>query len=60
MAINNGYLYIVAGLLLLLYVAGFIQKAFSTLLVLTALGLISYGVYKTGLYHAIRNRFSKK
>lgn len=60
MSISKGYLYIIAGILVLLYVFGFIQKAFTVALVSAALGLIVYGVFKTGLYELIKNRLAKK
>lgn len=58
--INRGYLYIMSGLIILLYVLGFISKILNNVLALVAVGLIGYGLYKIGAYHIIKNRFFKK
>ena len=58
--VMRGYISIVAGIILLLYVIGFISKAFNIALTLGALGLIGYGIYRCGLYDVVRKRITKK
>lgn len=58
--VNRGYLYILGGLIILLYVLGFISKALNIVLSLVALGLIVYGIYHTGIYDMVKSRITKK
>lgn len=59
-SVNRGYLYIIGGLIILLYVLGFISKVLNIILVIIAFGLVGYGLYRVGIYHAIKNRLTKK
>jgi|GEM_PF-5124312 len=58
--ISRGYVYILGGIIILLYVLGFISKVLNIVLAIVAIGLIAYGLYNAGVYHTLKNRLSKK
>ena len=65
-ALNNlpelyqGIVYIFAGLTIVLYALGFVQKGITVIIVLFALYLILVGCVKTGLYKKIMLQIDHK
>lgn len=56
----KGYLYLVGGFLLLLHTLGFLQRGFSMVLALVAIGVMAYGLKISGLYDFIGSLLQKK
>jgi hypothetical protein len=55
----QGILYIMVGVISLLYALGFIQKGITTAIIIFALLMIGIGCIKTGLYQKIMKNLSR-
>lgn len=56
----GGLLVMGAGILLLFYTLGIMEKAFTLLLAGASVYLIVYGFYKSGLYAFVKNMIAKR
>ena len=56
----QGLLYFVAGLIMLLYALGIIEKGITLIVVLFAACLIGVGAMKSGLYQRVMNLLGKR
>jgi hypothetical protein len=57
---QKGIVYIVVGLIVLLYAFNFFQQWLNTLVILGGIALIAYGFIKIGGIERVRELFSKK
>jgi VIT1/CCC1 family predicted Fe2+/Mn2+ transporter len=56
----QGLIYLIGGIILLLYTFGFIEKGVNLILIVVALVTIAYGLLKSGLYDLVKDQIDRR